>query len=197
MKKLGLLIVALLVGLGSLGVSYSLWTDSLALSTTMNTGTWHGVFAAAVSSDEAAQAANDPTSSGGWSWTSGNLTLANWTPGTNSGHNYADTNITSGVGTPNVYASIILNQTTTYSYTPSIGMLVNNTGTTPVRVSVVVTILEGPASGISSTSGGIFTVNRAILPGSSALGVVNLSVPAHAPGTFTARIALAVTPGSS
>lgn len=192
MKYLGFLVLALVVGLASLGVSYSAWTERLTIGGNVNVGTWNAVFYQAVSSDDQAHQANDPITVGTWSWPGGQSMFLNSVRGGDSGRNYAYTNVVSGTGTTALNVEVRLTENTDYTYTPSVGVLVKNTGTVPIKVTGATIAFTANPTGATAAPGGVLVAGSGtIQPGKSALGWVNFNVPAHSAATSTATITLA------
>lgn len=64
MKKIGLLCLALVLALGSLGVGYAMWSDTLTIKGNVNTGEVHVIFASQYDNDVKN---DDPNVPGSWS----------------------------------------------------------------------------------------------------------------------------------
>ncbi len=65
MKKIGLLCLALVLALGTLGVAYAMWYDTLTIDGTISTGSLEIIFASQYDNDPAT-GANDPCEAGYW-----------------------------------------------------------------------------------------------------------------------------------
>lgn len=72
MKKIGLLSLALVLALGTLGVGYAMWSDTLVIDGTISTGEVIVIFASQYDNDPAL-GSNDPKEAGSW-----NLTTLEW-----------------------------------------------------------------------------------------------------------------------
>jgi len=70
MKKIGLLSLALVLALGTLGVAYAMWFDTLEIDGTISTGSLEIIFASQYDNDPAT-GADDPCEAGSWNISSG------------------------------------------------------------------------------------------------------------------------------
>ena len=70
MKKIGLLSLALVLALGTLGVGYAMWFDTLEIDGTISTGSLEIIFASQYDNDPAT-GANDPCEAGSWNISTG------------------------------------------------------------------------------------------------------------------------------
>ena len=143
MKNLGLVCLVLLAALVITGVGYGGWSQTLAINSSVGTGSYKVLFQQAVTNDDdTAGNLLDPTSQGSWNWTSGTLTAAKWT-GSRSVSNKAITTV-SGTGT-NI---LTLTMNRTYvGYWSSVACTIKNLGSIPVKINTVTTTVTPPAGG--------------------------------------------------
>lgn len=157
MKKLVLICLALVIALGGLGVAYAMWSDTVTINTTVQTGS--------VNVELVSQKSNDPgphgTATGG-GWFTGSLDPA-------GGHQYMGDGYWSGIGNPldptgwtwvgTRYAKNVASancdftaDTLTFTidngypcYGPDVAFGVQNKGTIPVKIlSIKLTSVTTP-----------------------------------------------------
>jgi len=147
MKKVGLLLLALVLALGALGVGYAKWTDTVTINATVNTGTVIlGIVDNGTSDDgvldvaplpliEVAHLGSDPQCG----------------PGTNTEFkNVASTVSTNGAaktGCTLAYQSVTETFTNVYPYySPTLYLTLKNCGTVPVKISNLAAYYHAPAT---------------------------------------------------
>jgi hypothetical protein len=172
MKKLSIIILALVIALGSLGVSYAYWNlRTLTPVENISTGVFACQFQQVASNDGASL--NDPAAAGSWSWSSGTLSSANWS-GTRSSINKASATVS---GAPGQTLNIVMSGAYD-GYCSSIGCTIKNTGNIPMKINSVSAVVTPPAGGsagdlsVSFTNALVAGSHTSISPGSEVLGAI-------------------------
>jgi len=133
MKKIGLLCLALVLALGTLGVGYAMWSDTLTIDGIINTGKVDVIFASQYDNDATA-GQHDPKEAGSWD-VSGDTPV--WT-----GDRYTKDVANTGSTYSDKSATITVNQAYP-CYWGSVIWDVKNIGTIPVKLySVTLTELS-------------------------------------------------------
>jgi hypothetical protein len=161
MKKVGLLILALVVALGALGAGYAAWSESITVTGTVSAGNLDVDFA--VASNDAGNA-QDPREGGSWDGIS-------WTEGIRWDYDAASTDVTLNP-TSDENADAVTSNTLTITvtdvypgYKSSVALAVTNNGTIPVKVSTG-TITDTTPAGVRIT-GDITAFADVIQPGAT------------------------------
>jgi hypothetical protein len=198
MKKLGFISIALLVALGSLGVSYARWTDTVNISNAAVLGKLSAKFAQAVSNDPAVSIDPskqlDPVDVGTWSLPISNI--PDWTGGRGS-NNLATTTVT-GEGT---YTLTVSSFSPYQNYNGSVGCTIENTGDVPLKIKTVTVTKVGPPVDSSATymnpipGGALVEASHTVIdPGKVALGTIRPEfVAGAAPGIYTTTVTFTIT----
>jgi hypothetical protein len=143
MKKIGLICIASIIVLGGIGAGYALWENNLSVLGQVETGIASAQFEQVVSNDPSPGGGDpggspDPAEHGTWSLVIG---VPVW-DGTTYAQNDGATDA-SGAGT----SILTVNMSNVYQcYYGSAGVTIKNTGTIPVIVSTVNTIVAGPVT---------------------------------------------------
>jgi len=131
MKKIGLLSLALVLALGALGVGYAMWSDTLVIDGTINTGNVEVIFASQYDNDKGAQ--DDPCEAGEWVFPEG--AAPEWVGGRYDKHVANTFSTFEGYNPPNEdgnYATITVNEAYP-SYWASVMWDIKNVGSIPVK----------------------------------------------------------------
>jgi hypothetical protein len=148
MKKIGLIAIVVVLALGIIGVGYAAWSQSITVSGTANVGSFGVKFENAASND--AGTANDPSSAGAWTFSGTGVPPYTWS-GTNLSQNVAST---TGVITSVTKTNDTLTITLTNAYPGYYGSIaadVLNTGSVPVKMTVVQSAVTPSGTGASAT----------------------------------------------
>jgi len=147
MKKVGLLILALVVALGALGAGYAAWSESLTVTGTVTAGNLDVDFAVA---------SNDPTGTNDPKTGSWNTNSIEWNSTDRWGYDAASTDVTLNP-TSDENADAVTSNTLTITvtdvypgYKSSVALAVTNNGTIPVKVSTG-TITDTTPDGVRIT----------------------------------------------
>ncbi len=196
MKKLALISLISVIALGSVGIGYGRWSQTIQTTDTVNTGTFAIQFQQAVTNDDSTtNNMIDPTNQGSWSWTSGALASSGWSGSRRTdGNNDASTTIVGGVGT----ATLSIAMVGTYpGYWSSVGCTLKNTGTIPIKVNTVTNSVTAPSGGSSSDVSISFSdalvqsSHTLINPNAEVLGAVYIhwnTVPSTDARTYTLTV---------
>lgn len=200
MKKVGILILSLIVALGVIGVGYSAWSQTLTMNASVGSGTFGCKFENAVSND--AGTANDPSNAGSWTFGTPPYTWA----GTNLSQNVG---VTTGVISTVTKTSDTLTITITNAYPGYYGSVacdVLNTGSVPIKVTATPSSITPTGSGTAATDihvtyGGVFldsatqiNANPAFQTGYITIGVGTEGFASTEPpvtgGTYTFNVSI-------
>ena len=147
MKKIGLLLLALVLALGTLGVGYAMWSDTLTITGNVNTGEVWVEFTSQYDNDNAGQ--DDPKEAGYWDGaTAGNI---QW-----HGLRY-DKDVASTTSTYSETSAQILITNGYPSYWGSVVWDITNKGSIPVKLHSV-TLVEISKAGSPVWTGTIALV---------------------------------------
>ncbi len=172
-KKVGLIVLVVVLALGALGVGYAAWSQSLNVTANVNTGTFGAKFASAVSNDDGTPGnILDPSSAGSWS---GGV----WDSGTRASTNVGNTTVAITTTTVTGDTLTVTINNAYPGYFGSVAVQVANTGSVPIKV-----VASGPQTQVNS-GGGATTDLAVAVTGSLAAGPVPIAVGASAVGTIT------------
>jgi hypothetical protein len=159
-----------MLGLLVSGVSYAMWSKTLILNGTVNTGTLNAEFSAAASSDPTGTLDTINTTSWTYNPTTG---VFNWT-GFRYDKDVANTTVSiTTTSTPGDTLTVIENNTYP-SYNASVAFTIDNLGTIPANIYLMLppTITPPPGGSTSDLTVGLggFTNGTQVDPGQYVLG---------------------------
>ncbi len=210
MKKIGLIVLVVVLALGVMGVGYAYWSRNLTVTANVTSGTFNPQFGTAVTDDDGATGnLLDPAVAGTYSGSA-------WTVATRATQNVGQTTAaisTSAAGTTggwtNDTLTITMGDSThpTYpGYFATVYCTVVNNGNIPINLvdvapAISVTSGSGAITDIGVSVSGVLTGTNAINPGATVSGYITIGVgngfngattdPPIGGGTYKVTITLA------
>jgi len=184
MNKMGLVIIAVILALGCIGVGYAYWSRTLTANANVTSGTFNPQFGTAITDDDGISGnANDPTAAGTYSGSAWTVTRTSQDVGLTTAAITTSAAGTSG-GWTNDTLSITMGSSAhpTYpGYFATVCCTVVNNGNIPISVVDVIPVITVQSGGGATTDIGVsvsgaLTGTNAIPANSSASGYITIGV---------------------